>query len=194
MRPNGSENAGDTVRPDRPRRHRDRRDAGHRPRRSPRASCAAGAKVVVASRKADACAETEAYLTDDGWRGARRARPTSASSTRSRPWSTRTVDRFGRLDIVVNNAANALTQPLGALHARGVGQVVRREPARARCSSSRRRSRTSSESPYGAVVNVLSAGAFLLVDERADVLGGQGRHARVHPVDGRRLRAVRASA
>ena len=43
-----------------------------------------------------------------------------------------TVDRFGGIDIVVNNAANALTQPLGAVHARGVGQVVRREPARPR--------------------------------------------------------------
>ena len=31
------------------------------------------------------------------------------------------------------------------------------------------------ESPHGAVVNVISAGAFLRLGARADVLGGQGR-------------------
>ncbi|HVJ98498.1 MAG TPA: SDR family NAD(P)-dependent oxidoreductase, partial [Acidimicrobiia bacterium] len=67
---------------------------------------AAGAKVVVGSRKADACAETEAHLRamgadalgvathmgelDDGQRLVERA-----------------VDTFGGIDIIVNNAANA---------------------------------------------------------------------------------------
>ena len=92
---------------------------------------AAGAKVVVASRKAEACAETEAHLVGHGRRGARRADAPRRPRRRSRRSSGRTVDRFGRIDIVVNNAANALTQPLGSVHARGVGQVLRRQPARA---------------------------------------------------------------
>ena len=65
----------------------------------------------MASRKADACAETEAHL---GPWAARRSvcRRTWVTSTRSTRWST-DRRRFGRLDIVVNNAANALTQPFG---------------------------------------------------------------------------------
>src|SRR6476661_9175782 len=74
----------------------------------------AGAKVVVASRKADACAETEAYLTNE-LGGEALGVPTHLGEIdQLQALVDTTVDRFGRLDIVVNNAANALTQPLGA--------------------------------------------------------------------------------
>ena len=73
---------------------------------------ATGAKVVVASRKAEACEETERQLRALG--GDAIGVPThlgelDALATLVR----RTVDTFGRVDVVVNNAANALALPLG---------------------------------------------------------------------------------
>ena len=123
----------------------------------------AGAKVVVASRKADACAETEAHLAAMG--GEALGVPTHLGDldARRRRSSTRRSTASARIDIVVNNAANALAQPLGRVHARGVGQVVRRQPARARSSSSRTRCPTSERADHAAVVNVISAGAFLVL-------------------------------
>ena len=97
----------------RPGRHRHRRDAGHRPGRRRRLRRRPGAKVVVASRKADACAETQAASRGARRRGARRADPPGRPRRASRRWSTATVDRFGAIDIVVNNAANALALPVG---------------------------------------------------------------------------------
>ena len=65
----------------------------------------AGAKVVVASRKADACAETEAYLTSE-LGGEALGVPTHLGDLDAlQALVDTTVDRFGRLDIVVNNAA-----------------------------------------------------------------------------------------
>src|ERR1700712_5452686 len=72
---------------------------------------AAGASVVVASRKADACAQTEAELTAAGY-------PALGVATHMGDMAAvanlvdRAVDRFGQLDIVVNNAANALQMPM----------------------------------------------------------------------------------
>ena len=75
---------------------------------------AAGAKVAVASRKADACAATEAHLRSQGGEAigvATHMGDIDAINT----LVDRTVAEFGRLDIVVNNAANALTLPFGHL-------------------------------------------------------------------------------
>ena len=73
---------------------------------------AAGAKVVVASRKPDACEETARHLIAQG--GEALGVPTHMGDLDSIAALTRaTVDRFGRIDVVVNNAATALTQPLG---------------------------------------------------------------------------------
>src|SRR5207342_2100225 len=73
---------------------------------------AGGAKVVVASRKGDACAETEAHLVAMGAEAL--GVPAHMGSIEDgQRLVDATVERFGGVDIVVNNAANALTQPLG---------------------------------------------------------------------------------
>src|SRR4029078_5845310 len=68
----------------------------------------AGAKVVVASRKADACKETEAHLTAMG--GEAPGVPAHMGDLDAlQALVDATVERFGGIDIVINNAANALT-------------------------------------------------------------------------------------
>jgi NAD(P)-dependent dehydrogenase (short-subunit alcohol dehydrogenase family) len=120
---------------------------------------AAGAGVVVASRKADACAETEKALTEMG--GEALGVATHLGDLDAlRPLVERTVERFGRLDIVVNNAATALREDLGhfspEVFAKSIdvnlrGPVFLTQEALPYLT----------ESPAAAVVNVLSAGAFL---------------------------------
>ena len=119
----------------------------------------AGAKVVVASRKADACAETEAHLTAMG--GEALGVPTHMGDLDGlAALVDTTVDRFGGVDIVINNAANALTQPLGEftvdawnksydVNLRGPVFLVQYALPHLTAS------------PHAAVVNVISAGAFL---------------------------------
>jgi NAD(P)-dependent dehydrogenase (short-subunit alcohol dehydrogenase family) len=73
----------------------------------------AGARVVVASRKADACKETEDHLRSMG--GEAIGVPTHMGELDDlTELVRRTVDEFGGIDVVVNNAANALAQPVGA--------------------------------------------------------------------------------
>jgi NAD(P)-dependent dehydrogenase (short-subunit alcohol dehydrogenase family) len=120
---------------------------------------AAGAKVVVASRKADACAETEAHLVAMG--GEALGIPMHMGDLDALPILVeRTVDRFGRIDIVVNNAANALAQPVGEFTADAWdksfsvnlrGPVFLMQEALPHLEAS----------PCASVVNVISAGAFL---------------------------------
>ena len=74
---------------------------------------AAGASVVVASRKAAACQEMEAHLRELG--GEALGVPTHLGELDAlRALVQRTVDAFGGVDVVVNNAANALALPHGA--------------------------------------------------------------------------------
>ena len=118
-----------------------------------------GAKVVVASRKADACRATEEHLRGLG--GDVLAVPAhmgdlddAASLVAS------AVDRFGAVDIVVNNAANALTQPLGAFTAEAWQKsfdVNLRGPVFLVQAALPHLER----SDHAAIVNVISAGAFL---------------------------------
>ena len=68
--------------------------------------------MVVASRKADACAETEAHLTAMGGEALGVATHMGELDA-LQALVDATVERFGGIDIVINNAANALTQPLG---------------------------------------------------------------------------------
>jgi NAD(P)-dependent dehydrogenase (short-subunit alcohol dehydrogenase family) len=119
----------------------------------------AGAAVTVGSRKADACEETEKHLLDLG--GEALGVPTHAGELDAlHNMVARTVERFGGVDIVVNNAANALTQPLGQftpeawqksfdVNLRGPVFLVQEALPHLRASS------------HAAVINVLSAGAFL---------------------------------
>jgi NAD(P)-dependent dehydrogenase (short-subunit alcohol dehydrogenase family) len=120
---------------------------------------AAGAKVAVASRKPDACAWTEAHLRSQG--GEAIGVPTHMGDLAAvDALVDRTVAEFGRLDIVVNNAANALTLPFGELTAdawekslgtnlRGPVFLVERALPHLEASGN------------AAVLNVVSAGAFL---------------------------------
>jgi NAD(P)-dependent dehydrogenase (short-subunit alcohol dehydrogenase family) len=118
-----------------------------------------GAKVAVASRKADACAATEAALRDLG--GEAVGVPTHMGDIGAvDALVDRAVAEFGRLDIVVNNAANALTLPFGQLtvdawdkslatNLRGPVFLVERALPHLEASGN------------GAILNVISAGAFL---------------------------------
>jgi NAD(P)-dependent dehydrogenase (short-subunit alcohol dehydrogenase family) len=120
---------------------------------------AAGARVVVASRKSDACAETEQALRSTD--GEAIGIPTHLGDlTQLHALVERTVDEFGRLDIVVNNAATPLREDLGHftpeayaksmdVNLRGPVFLVQEALPHLEKSGS------------GAVINVISAGAFL---------------------------------
>ena len=74
---------------------------------------AAGAKVVVTSRKAAACEETAKHLRSQG--GDVLAVPCHVGDLDAlRELVGRSVEAFGAIDVVVNNAANALALPHGA--------------------------------------------------------------------------------
>ena len=74
---------------------------------------AAGAKVVVASRKEAACKETEEHLRKLG--GEALGVPTHLGELDALgALDEKTVAAFGGVDVVVNNAANALALPHGA--------------------------------------------------------------------------------
>jgi NAD(P)-dependent dehydrogenase (short-subunit alcohol dehydrogenase family) len=120
---------------------------------------AAGAKVAVASRKADACEAVAERLRATG--GDAIGVPTHMGDLESvNHLVDVTVEQHGRLDIVVNNAANALTLPFGQLTAdawekslgtnlRGPVFLVERALPHLK------------ESGNAAILNVISAGAFL---------------------------------
>jgi NAD(P)-dependent dehydrogenase (short-subunit alcohol dehydrogenase family) len=124
---------------------------------------AAGANVVVASRKADACAETEAHLkaiAGDG-PGDALGVPTHLGEIEGvNALVEATVARFGGIDIVVNNAATGLAQPIGeftpeawdkqfAVNLRGPVFLIQAALPHL------------DKSEHAAVINVISAGAFL---------------------------------
>ncbi len=120
---------------------------------------AAGASVVVASRKADACAETEAALQAGG--GEALGVPTHLGDLDDlNALVDRTVERFGGIDIVVNNAATALAQSIGDItpeawqkvydvNLRGPVFLVQAALLHLKASD------------HAAVLNVISVGAFL---------------------------------
>jgi NAD(P)-dependent dehydrogenase (short-subunit alcohol dehydrogenase family) len=72
----------------------------------------AGARVVVASRKAEACREAEEHLRSLG--GDALGVPTHLGELEAlSALVDRTAEAFGGIDVVVNNAATALAQPVG---------------------------------------------------------------------------------
>ncbi len=71
-----------------------------------------GANVVIASRKADACDVAADAICAAG--GTALSVPTHVGDPLAiRSLVEATVERFGAIDIVVNNAANPLAQPIG---------------------------------------------------------------------------------
>ncbi len=121
---------------------------------------AGGANVVVASRKADACAATETSLNTMGPGRCVALSAHLGELDDARRIVEKAVDAFGGIDIVVNNAANALTQPLGeftpdaweksfAVNLRGPVFLIQESLPHLE------------HSEHAAIVNVISAGAFL---------------------------------
>jgi len=86
---------------------------------------AAGAKVVVASRKADACRRTEELLTSSGVEALGVACHMGSLDDVAALVAA-AVDAFGGIDVVVNNAANALTEPIGSITKSGVKETEER--------------------------------------------------------------------
>jgi NAD(P)-dependent dehydrogenase (short-subunit alcohol dehydrogenase family) len=119
----------------------------------------AGARVVVASRKADACERAAEHLRSLG--GEAIGVPTHLGDVDALgALVQRTVDEFGGIDVLVNNAANALAQPLGQMtpeawdKAYGVnlrGPLFLVQEALPHLK----------ESAHAAVLNMVSTGAFL---------------------------------
>ncbi|GLE57212.1 MULTISPECIES: SDR family NAD(P)-dependent oxidoreductase [Mycobacteroides] len=119
----------------------------------------AGANVVVASRKPEACAEAAEHLRSLGGRAL--GVPTHTGDIESLEHLVRAaVEEFGGVDIVVNNAANALTEPVGAFTVDGWdksfgvnlrGPVFLVQAALPHLVNS----------SHAAVLNVVSVGAFM---------------------------------
>ncbi|MGV0642808.1 SDR family NAD(P)-dependent oxidoreductase [Mycolicibacterium sp. XJ879] len=118
----------------------------------------AGARVAVASRKADACESAAQRLRDLG--GQAIGVPTHLGELDDlEALVQRTADEFGGVDVVVNNAANALAQPLGEITADALakshevnlrGPVFLVQAALPHLKAS----------AHAAVINMVSVGAF----------------------------------
>ncbi|HKP41373.1 SDR family oxidoreductase [Mycobacterium sp.] len=118
----------------------------------------AGARVVVASRKPDACEHAAKRLRELG--GQAIGVPTHLGDIQAlAALVEHTVDEFGGIDVVVNNAANALAQPLGEMtvdawtksfevNLRGPVFLVQHALPHLKASS------------HAAVLNMISTGAF----------------------------------
>jgi NAD(P)-dependent dehydrogenase (short-subunit alcohol dehydrogenase family) len=119
----------------------------------------AGAKVVVASRKEEACKEAEVHLRELG--GDALGVPAHMGDLDALPeLVSRTVEAFGGIDVIVNNAATALAQPVGeytpeawqkSLDVNLRGPVFLNQAALPYLK----------DSDHAAVLNVLSGAAFM---------------------------------
>jgi len=120
---------------------------------------AGGANVVVASRKVEACAETERHLASMGASALGVPANVGHPDTPERLVEA-TIERFGAIDILINDAANALAQPVGSQTPAGwqksfevnlLGSAMLTQAAIPHLS----------KSEHASVVNVSSVGAFL---------------------------------
>jgi NAD(P)-dependent dehydrogenase (short-subunit alcohol dehydrogenase family) len=119
----------------------------------------AGARVVVASRKPEACAVTEHELRAAGI-DAVGIECHMGSLEDVRRLVTTAREQFGAIDVVVNNAANALAEPIGQFSEAGLrksfdvnvmGPVFLIQEALPHLR----------ESNHASVINLVSAGAWL---------------------------------
>jgi len=132
---------------------------------------ALGAQVVIASRKADACERAAAEVTADG--GTALAVPTHVGDLDAlAELVARTVDRFGAIDVVVNNAANALTQPIGSITAEA-WQKSTDANVRAALFLVQDALPHLVASDHAAVINVVSCGIFTSGQGMAMYLAGK---------------------
>lgn len=124
-----------------------------------------GASVVIASRKAEACESAVREITDSA--GTAIAVPTHVGDIDSlNSLVATTVDSFGGVDLLVNNAATPLAQPLGEFTAEAWDksfEVNLRAPVFLfqACLPHLR------ESSHASVLNVISAAAFLATPQEA---------------------------
>ncbi len=119
----------------------------------------AGARVVVASRKADACADTEKALRSMGI-DAVGISCHMGSLNDVQSLVAATAERFGAIDVVVNNAANALAEPIGSFTEAGFtkSMEVNLKGPLFLIQESLPYLRTSD---HASVINMVSAGAWL---------------------------------
>jgi len=120
---------------------------------------ALGANVVVASRKPAACAETQAAIEAAG--GSALGVPTHMGELEGvRHLVDATVERFGGIDVVVNNAANALALPLGQFTEDAWSKVFDVD-LRGPVFLVQAALPHLEASEHASVINVISAGAFM---------------------------------
>jgi NAD(P)-dependent dehydrogenase (short-subunit alcohol dehydrogenase family) len=117
-----------------------------------------GAHVVVASRKAEACASTVEEITAAG--GSAYAVPTHVGDVdQVAALAAATAERFGGIDIVVNNAANPLALPIGSITAEALAKSyeanLRGPLFLVQAALPHLRS-----SEHASVINVITAGVF----------------------------------
>jgi NAD(P)-dependent dehydrogenase (short-subunit alcohol dehydrogenase family) len=118
----------------------------------------AGANVVVASRKSDACAAAAEHLRALG--GQAIGVPAHAGNLDDLDALVeRAVREFGGIDVVVNNAANALAQPLGEMTAEAWGKSYDAN-LRGPVFLVQKALPHLKKSPAAAVLNMVSVGAF----------------------------------
>jgi len=129
------------------------------------ATAALGAKVVVASRKPAACAETQAAIEADG--GTALGVATHLGDLAAlRGLVEATVERFGGIDVVVNNAANALALPLGQFTEDAWSKVFDVD-LRGPVFLIQEALPYLEASEHASVINVISAGAFMFAANTA---------------------------
>ncbi len=118
-----------------------------------------GANVVIASRKADACESLAESINASG--GSALAVPTHLGEfDQFGPLVEKTLERFGGIDILVNNAANALAQNMGEMTPEAWSKahsVNLHGPALLIQEALPELER----SDQGSVINVITAGAFM---------------------------------
>jgi NAD(P)-dependent dehydrogenase (short-subunit alcohol dehydrogenase family) len=131
----------------------------------------AGARVVVASRKADACEAAAAHLRSLGGQAIGVAAHAGSLEDLDALVDA-TVAEFGGIDVVVNNAANALAQPLADMtpeamtksfevNLRGPVFLVQKALPHLRASAS------------AAVLNMVSVGAFNFAADMSIYVGNK---------------------
>jgi NAD(P)-dependent dehydrogenase (short-subunit alcohol dehydrogenase family) len=120
---------------------------------------AAGARLVVASRKPEACAAAEAELAAQAYEVL--AVPCHLGSLPDvRGLVAAARERFGGIDVLVNNAANALAEPIGAFTEAGFAKSVDVN-VRGPVFLIQEALPLLTQSEHASIINVVSAGAWL---------------------------------